>query len=88
MLGDAASYADLGEDFGATLSEREVRWLMDQEYARAADDIVWRRTKLGLKLKPEDIAALDSWMDDHLAVPSGADDGPPSQARSALGGGR
>jgi glycerol-3-phosphate dehydrogenase len=88
MLSDAVSYADLGEDFGATLSEREVRWLMDHEYARAAEDIVWRRTKLGLKLKPEEIAALDTWMDDHLAAPGGADGGDSSEARSALGGGR
>lgn len=62
VLGDAASQADLGQDFGGTLSEREVRWLMEKEYARAAKDVVWRRSKLGLRMTPEQIDALDQWM--------------------------
>lgn len=64
VLGDAASAADLGRDFGATLTEREVRWLMDREYAREAEDVVWRRTKLGLKLTKDQIEALGTWMQD------------------------
>jgi glycerol-3-phosphate dehydrogenase len=64
VLGDAASAKDLGRDFGATLSEREVRWLMDHEYAREAEDVVWRRTKLGLKLTNDEIKALGAWMQD------------------------
>ncbi|EAR49831.1 aerobic glycerol-3-phosphate dehydrogenase [Oceanicola granulosus HTCC2516] len=63
VLGDAATAADLGRDFGATLTEREVRWLMDREYARTAEDVVWRRSKLGLRLDPPQIAALDGWME-------------------------
>jgi len=62
MLGDASSAADLGVDFGADLYEREVRWLMEREYARTAEDVVWRRSKLGLRLTADQIAALDSWM--------------------------
>ncbi len=62
MLGDAASAADLGRDFGATLTAREVEWLMAHEYARRAEDVVWRRSKLGLRLSAEQIAALDDWM--------------------------
>jgi glycerol-3-phosphate dehydrogenase len=62
MLRGARSAADLGRDFGATLSEREVRWLMEKEYARTAEDVVWRRTKLGLRMTPDQIAALDAWM--------------------------
>ncbi|MEO1472118.1 MAG: glycerol-3-phosphate dehydrogenase C-terminal domain-containing protein, partial [Pseudomonadota bacterium] len=62
MLGDAVDIADLGEDFGATLHEREVRWLMAREYARTAADVAWRRTKLGLRLDADGMARLDAWM--------------------------
>ncbi|MFP7571583.1 glycerol-3-phosphate dehydrogenase [Marivita sp. S2033] len=62
VLGDAKSAADLGRDFGATLSEAELRWLISREYARTAEDVVWRRTKLGLRLSGDEIAALDAWM--------------------------
>ena len=63
MLGDAQAAEDLGPDFGATLTGREVRWMMQHEYARSAEDVVWRRTRLGLRLSAEQIAALDAWMD-------------------------
>ncbi|SFQ58492.1 glycerol-3-phosphate dehydrogenase [Roseivivax halotolerans] len=62
MLGAAATKEDLGRDFGATLSEAEVVWLMDREWARRAEDIVWRRTKLGLRLDKDQLAALDAFM--------------------------
>ncbi|WP_343162853.1 glycerol-3-phosphate dehydrogenase [Paragemmobacter kunshanensis] len=62
LLGNAQTAADLGRDFGATLTEAEVRWLMQHEFARAAADIVWRRTKLGLRLSKDQIAALDAYM--------------------------
>lgn len=62
ILGDAASVDDLGQEFGATLSEAEVKWLMSREYARSAEDIVWRRSKLGLRMSKEQIAALDAYM--------------------------
>jgi len=48
IMGDAASLADLGDDYGGGLSEREVAYLVAEEYARTADDILWRRSKLGL----------------------------------------
>jgi glycerol-3-phosphate dehydrogenase len=62
LLGKAASAADLGRSFGATLSEAEVRYLIDREWARDAADVVWRRSKLGLRLTASEIAALDTWM--------------------------
>ena len=62
MLGNAASPADLGQSFGATLTEREVRYLMAEEWALTAEDIVWRRSKLGLRLSPAEIAVLDGWI--------------------------
>ncbi len=68
MLSDAEAKSDLGEDFGATLTEREVRWLMEHEFARRAEDVVWRRSKLGLRMTPEQIKVLDDWMRQHRAA--------------------
>jgi glycerol-3-phosphate dehydrogenase len=48
VLGGARTLEDLGEDFGAGLTERELTWLVDHEWARHADDVLWRRTKCGL----------------------------------------
>jgi glycerol-3-phosphate dehydrogenase len=62
MLGKARAAADLGRDFGATLTEAEVRWLMEREFARTAEDVLWRRSKLGLHLTGEEAAALEAWM--------------------------
>lgn len=62
MLGDAATQADLGKSFGATLTAREVDYLITHEWAQTADDIVWRRSKLGLLMSPDEIVALDAWL--------------------------
>jgi len=50
VLGDARAPADLGRDFGNGLTEREVDWLVREEWAKSADDVLWRRTKAGLGL--------------------------------------
>ena len=63
MLGEARSPGDLGEAFGAGLSEREVRYLIAREWARTAEDILWRRSKLGLHLSPGEAARLAAWLD-------------------------
>ncbi len=62
ILGAAKAPGDLGEGFGATLHAAEVEWLMSHEYARTAEDVVWRRSKLGLRLGADEITALDDWM--------------------------
>jgi glycerol-3-phosphate dehydrogenase len=62
LLGLARSQADLGRHFGADLYEAEVRYLMSQEWAVTAEDILWRRTKRGLKLTREQADALDRYM--------------------------
>ena len=62
LMSGAGARADLGRDFGAGLSEREVRWLMEREFARSAEDVVWRRSKLGLRLDAAQIGALDAFM--------------------------
>jgi glycerol-3-phosphate dehydrogenase len=62
VLADARTEQDLGADFGATLYEREVRWMMTQEFARSAADVVWRRSKLGLRMTAEQVAGLAAFM--------------------------
>ena len=52
LLGEARGQADLGEHFGGGLTEREIEWMVAHEWARSAEDILWRRSKLGLHLAP------------------------------------
>jgi len=66
VLGSAADQRALGRDFGASLSEAEVRYLAANEWAQTADDIVWRRSKLGLRLMPPQIQALNQWLAENL----------------------
>ncbi len=61
-LGEARGRLDLGRDFGAGLSEAEVAWLRAEEFARTAEDILWRRTKLGLHLSAKKQAALREFL--------------------------
>ncbi len=69
MLDGAKVAADLGADFGATLTAREVDWLIQTEFAQTADDVVWRRSKLGLRLTPDQIDAIDRYMSAALGDP-------------------
>jgi glycerol-3-phosphate dehydrogenase len=62
LLGSAKALSDLGQPFGATLTAAEVNYLMSSEWAVTAEDIVWRRSKLGLRLSPDEIATLDGWI--------------------------
>ncbi len=62
ILSDAESYDDLGICFGADLYEREVAYLIDKEFACTADDVLWRRTKLGLRFSTRERNAIDKWM--------------------------
>jgi glycerol-3-phosphate dehydrogenase len=65
LLGKARAMSDLGRHFGATLTEAEVRHLVQQEWARTAEDILWRRTKLGLRLTSDETANLERWLGEH-----------------------
>jgi len=62
VLGDAKNRADLGPAFGPELTGAEVRYLMAREWARFPDDILWRRSKLGLTMPPADREALARFM--------------------------
>lgn len=67
LLEGAENLADLGQSFGHSLTEREVRWLMQHEFALKAEDILWRRSKLGLRFTPAEVGALEAWMGLHAA---------------------
>ncbi|MGE0499763.1 MAG: glycerol-3-phosphate dehydrogenase [Rhizobiaceae bacterium] len=67
LLGSARSIADLGRNFGADLYEAEVRHLIEDEWARTAEDVLWRRTKRGLRLSRDQDAALEEFMRDATA---------------------
>ena len=62
LLQDIRRLADLGICFGADLYEREVEFLRDTEWAETAEDIVWRRSKLGLRLSAEEIEVMDAYL--------------------------
>jgi glycerol-3-phosphate dehydrogenase len=61
-LGSSESWADLGQTFGAGLSEAEVDYLRREEWARTADDVLWRRTKRGLHMSAAEQAALAAYL--------------------------
>jgi glycerol-3-phosphate dehydrogenase len=63
LLGNAKRMQDLGEGFGADLTQREVEYLIDNEWARTAEDVLWRRTKLGLRVGMGDRVRLESWFE-------------------------
>ena len=64
LLNGITDAAGLGRDFGSGLTEHEVDYLVANEWAASADDILWRRTKLGLRLSPDEVAGLER----HLAT--------------------
>ncbi|HUN26637.1 MAG TPA: glycerol-3-phosphate dehydrogenase [Steroidobacteraceae bacterium] len=63
VLGAARSLEDLGEDFGAHLTAAEVDYLRSEEWARSAEDILWRRSKLGLHVPAGTGERLDAYLE-------------------------
>jgi glycerol-3-phosphate dehydrogenase len=53
LLSGARSLSELGEDLGGGVYGAEIDYLLSQEWARTAEDILWRRSKLGLHVSPE-----------------------------------
>ncbi len=62
ILNGATCLADLGEELSPGLFEQEARYLVDHEWAQQVDDILWRRTKLGLTATPESQTRLRQWL--------------------------
>jgi glycerol-3-phosphate dehydrogenase len=68
VIGDAKRREDIAPFFGP-LSSAEVRHLMKHEWARTADDVLWRRSKLGLRLNKPEKEALAQFMAQSSAQP-------------------
>lgn len=62
FLAGATSAGDLGPDFGSGLTAKEIDYLQRSEWAITAEDILWRRTKLGLRLSDRQIAELKAYL--------------------------
>jgi glycerol-3-phosphate dehydrogenase len=62
LLGSAAALGDLGAEILPGLYEREAEYLCREEFARTAEDILWRRTKLGLHLLGASSQPLERWL--------------------------
>ncbi len=63
MLGKAESLADLGHDFGSQFTQKEIDYLLKHEFAVTAEDLLWRRTKMGLFLAPEARQAVADYVE-------------------------
>lgn len=64
VLGNADTTADLGEHFGDTLFAAEIEYMIAQEWATTAEDILWRRTKCGLHLSARERDAVSRYLHD------------------------
>lgn len=62
LVNGARDIAGLGEHFGAELYEAELQYLRDHEWARTSDDVLWRRSKLGLFCNAETAPRVDAWL--------------------------
>jgi glycerol-3-phosphate dehydrogenase len=68
VLGDAKGVADLGEDFGNGLTAREVAYFVREEWARSADDVLWRRSKCGLGMTEAQTARVAACVAETVAT--------------------
>jgi glycerol-3-phosphate dehydrogenase len=66
VIGDSNSFEDMGPCFAADLTAREVDYLVENEWARSAEDILWRRTKQGLFATPEQVRGLEKYLKTQL----------------------
>jgi len=65
LLGEARRLQDLGEEVLPQLFAAEIDYLRREEWAQIAEDLLWRRSKLGLHLPPDAAARLDEWLARH-----------------------
>jgi glycerol-3-phosphate dehydrogenase len=68
IIGGATALDELGEHFGAGLYAAEVDYLISTEWAHSADDILWRRTKLGLRVGPAERERLQQHVEQRTAA--------------------
>lgn len=65
ILTNMKGLGDLGEDFGHDLYEAELRYLVEKEWAVTLDDVIWRRTKLGMRLNDAQKQRISDWLAHH-----------------------
>ena len=70
IFGDATNIDALGKHFGSGLYEREVNYLIQEEWSRTSDDILFRRSKLGLSFSKDEIKNLNQYLDDFFKANS------------------
>nr|WP_232062053.1 glycerol-3-phosphate dehydrogenase [Variovorax sp. PBS-H4] len=70
VIVDAQSMNDMGEAVAPGLHERELRYLQDEEWACSGEDVLWRRSKLGLHYTPEERERVGAWMQQQASTPS------------------
>lgn len=85
LLGDARTLTDLGDELCPGLHQQEAEFLVQTEWASSAEDILWRRTRLGLHTTEEDCARLQNWLDGFLRSPSSSRGYTMSNSLSASG---
>jgi glycerol-3-phosphate dehydrogenase len=66
VLGPARRIEELEPRFGEDLTAAEVRYLMQREWAQTEEDVLWRRTKLGLRLSEDERASLARFMTESI----------------------
>ncbi|MBU0858515.1 MAG: hypothetical protein KJ667_01130, partial [Alphaproteobacteria bacterium] len=62
VIGKARDLAGLGQHYGDDIYEAELHYLVEYEWARTAEDVLWRRSKSGLHIAPETAKAVESVM--------------------------
>jgi glycerol-3-phosphate dehydrogenase len=83
VIGEARSLDELGHAFAPGLYEAELRYLRDVEWARSAQDVLWRRSKLGLHVEPGTLESITKEIDDWFArSPAPLERAPLKQAAS------
>ncbi len=66
IFADAQSRDDLGRHFGEDITARELDWAMTHEWVRSAEDFLWRRSKLGLRVNEEQVAQIETYISDSM----------------------
>ena len=66
ILNESNTVEDLGINFGWNLTEKEVLWLINMEFAKSAEDILWRRSKLGLRFSDDQVKYLEHWLKENI----------------------
>lgn len=68
IFGAIGSVDDLGENFGSGITGHELNWAIENEWVTCAEDFIWRRSKLGLRLTADQVAAIDKYIQENKCL--------------------